>query len=291
MIPWNVCANFSPQFLAGYHDITLYDAFNKIKAFLLYPLNCDCAKPCSCESWRSKIVLSLNVHLYNKIANEGKSADTLLAIKSLLRIPEDHHFRELYNNAYPLWLIEENFKRREEENQFKMVYELVWTLLRLSKTYELSYFKERKASINEALEYLLGNKPLKTQAPRSVSYRGGEKAYAKRFNDYKSVCHFIAAFEYLKLSPFYLEEPDQIEKFLKSACWFRERLFPLKNPNVKDKVLFGEETLLSLPPWITSQGIDVPVEPFEEKLRQLQEVWENAPTHQCTSEYRREKFS
>ena len=54
-------------------DFVLYDVFHNIKAHLLYPLNCGCGEDCLCEATRAKIVLSLNVDLYNKPEYGDKS--------------------------------------------------------------------------------------------------------------------------------------------------------------------------------------------------------------------------
>jgi hypothetical protein len=66
IIVWNSHEDFSPQFLDKHRDLMLYDTWHRIKAFLLFPLNCMCRDRCQCDGLREKVVLSLNMSLYNK---------------------------------------------------------------------------------------------------------------------------------------------------------------------------------------------------------------------------------
>lgn len=273
VIVWNSHQDFSPEFLNQHRDLVLYDIFHHIKAFLLFPLNCACGDHCQCEALREKIVLSLNMSLYNKAEEEVKDLACLYALKILLKIPEDYFFRKHYAEAYPVWLIDQEFTKREQENHFKIVNQLVWTLLRLAKTYQ-SLWGEPRASLNEAVTMILGKTPLKTKALKKDDYLCGEKAYGKYFSTYKSVSHFIVALEFVKeerqgSSLFSLSTPSQIERFLSVSHWFQKELMHLRTPNVKNQFLFLEESLCPLPSWVESDAINISLEPFEGKLQEF----------------------
>jgi hypothetical protein len=47
-------------------------------------------------------------------------------------------------------------------------------------------------------------------------------------------------------------------------------LWTRQTPNVKDNALFSEGTLLHLPAWVNSEGIDIPIDPFENKLQEIE---------------------
>jgi hypothetical protein len=93
----------------------------------------------------------------------------------------------------------------------------------------------------------------------------------KHFNGYKSVCHFIAAFELLEADPLSLEDPNQVKAFLKTAQWIREKLLSIRTPNIKDKILFSQESLIPLPSWVNSQDVNIPLEPFQDIIKELEE--------------------
>jgi len=164
MTLWNQHKGFSIEFLAEHHDYVLYDVFHHIKAFLLYPLNCSCDGLCQCEALRAKVVLSLNVNLYNQAQERQENPDLLSAMRFFFKIPDDGFFRKHYGDAYPIWLIQKEFQEKEASNHFRIVDRLVWTLLRLAKTYELSEYGEPRASIKEAVQVVLGKTPLKTES-------------------------------------------------------------------------------------------------------------------------------
>lgn len=268
---WNQHDEFFSDFLAQHHDLLLYDVFHQIKSSLLYPPNCRCKGDCGCDALRAKIVLSLNLDLYNKAEERQENPDLLHKMKFLFKIPDDHVLRRNHGQSYPLWLIEQEWQAKE--TSFRIVARLVETLLRLGLTYEVSIFRERRASLNEAIELILGKTPLKTKARKQEKepYLCGEKGYGIYFNAYKSICHFITAFTFLEEnSPlFKLNTPEQIKEFFSLAQWIRQELLYLQTPNVKGKSLFSEETLLPLPSWVTINDIDLALDPFEDKLQEI----------------------
>lgn len=125
---------------------------------------------------------------------------------------------------------------------------------------------------------ILGNTPLKTQAKKleKEAHLCGEKAYGTKLNTYKSVCHFIAAFNLMeeREPSFSMPNPQQIKEFLNLSHWFREKLLSLQTPNIKDKSLFPEATLLPLPLWITPDEVHTPIDPFEDKLLEINALME-----------------
>lgn len=279
MIQWNQHKRFSPEFLSEHHDLLVYDIYHQIKAFTLYPLNCSCKERCQCADLRTKVSLSLNVELYNRAFREGKDPETLSDMRFFLSIPDDSYFREHHGESYPLWLIEKEWEDREEQNHFKIVAQLVWTLLRLSKTQEVSPWRNSQASVTEALKELLPSTPLKKKGSRKEEgHLCGEKAYRKYLKTYKSVCHFIAALEYLRedkllLSP---RTPRDIKKFLEVSDWFRTKLLSFLTPNVKEMSFFLEEELLPLPPWVNGKDVKIPLQPLEKKLQAINDMFANA---------------
>jgi hypothetical protein len=279
MTLWNQHTGFSIEFLAEHHDYVLYDVFHHIKALLLYPLNCSCDGLCQCEALRAKVVLSLNVDLYNQAQERQENPDLLSAMRFFFKIPDDGFFRKHYGEAYPIWLIQREFQEKEASNYFRIVDRLVWTLLRLAKTYELSLFEEPRASIKEAVGVILGKTPLKTKARKQekVPYLCGEKAYGAQLKTYKSVCHFIAAFKFMEENDpsFSLDCPEKIRSFLSLSHWVRKKLLSFHTPNIKQKSSFSEEVLLSLPTWINSDDLQISLDPFEDKLQELNELWRN----------------
>src|SRR5579863_2407021 len=99
MMIWDKHKDFSPEFLAKHHDYILYDVFHHIKAFLLYPLNCSCEGHCRCATLREKIILSLNVDLYNQAQERQDHPDHLYAMKLLFNLPDESYFRRHYGEA------------------------------------------------------------------------------------------------------------------------------------------------------------------------------------------------
>jgi hypothetical protein len=271
MVLWDKYKDFPPEFLAKYQGYVLYDTFHHIKALLLYPLNCSCKGGCACNDLREKIVLALNVDLYFWMQENQETPNPCYAIRHLLKIPSDSFLSKHYAQSYPVWLIQAELQKKEADNHFKIVERLVWALLRLAQTYELSIARKPRASIKEAVELILGKTPLKTRAKALVkneAYLCGEKAYSAHLNTYKSVCHFMAAYQLIKdkESRFSPTQPAQIQEFLRLSHWIREKLLSLETPNVKGKALFSKENILSLPPWVTSDDVNIPIHPFEDKL-------------------------
>jgi hypothetical protein len=272
MITWRSYKGVSSEFLSTHRDLVLYDAFHHITAFLLFPPNCSCGDSCHCSEWRSKVVFSLNTSHYNKSCLKKKDGDLLATMKSLWSLPEDHLFREKHDDAYPPWLIEKELKEREDGNAFKRVDRLVWAILRLAETHKATIFRTARASKREVIKLILGTKPLKVKGQEKDDYLGGEKAHFDSFNEYEAVCHLIAASEYVKKkyeTPS-LNTPDHIEEFLKTAHWLRKRLLGIKTPNTKMKIMFSEEALLPLPLWVESDNLDIPLEPFQERLEEIE---------------------
>ena len=278
MITWNPYKEFSSEFLSQHHDLVLYGIFHHIKAFLLFPPNCSCDDSCRCSEWREKTILALNTNQYTKSHQTAEEPDRLYAMKALWRIPEDHLFRELYAEAYPIWVIEKELKDREKNNHFKIIDQLVWTFLRLGETAKF-YSGIPKVSLNEAMKIILGETPINTKviALKKAEHFCGEKEYASNFKKYKFVCHFIAALETCKK-----EVPDwervftclyppleHIERFLSIAHWFREKLLSLERRNVKDKIFLSEGNICPLPAWIQSDNIDFSIELSEEKFQKV----------------------
>lgn len=280
MIQWSELKDFSDEFLAKYQDLILYDVLHQVKAFLLFPLHCTCEGFCACAELRQKVILSLNTHLFNRESDREKDLERLYMMRMLLQIPEDSYFRKNYGEAYPLWLLQEELKKRDMENHFKVVSRLIWTCVRLGKTSK-SFFNVREASLNEAMDFILGKNPLKTNIVefQKPDYLCGEKKIAAFFKKYKSICHFVAAFERMREEEgpndsFLFElhpRPHKIKRFLSLAQWFKEQLLLLKTPNTKEKSFFTEDNLLSLPPWITSDKVNIIIDPIEEKTQQLLE--------------------
>jgi hypothetical protein len=269
-ITWDLYKNFSPEFLAQYHDLVLLHTFHHIKACLLFPPDCRCKKPCLCAQWRERVVLTLNANQYTK-AQPFESIERLSAMKALYQLPEDHAFRALHGQAYPLWLIEKEWQSKEEKHHFEMTDQLVWALLQLGKAYMVCYLPP-EVGVTEAIKMILGDLPVgaKSSNPTRTVRFGGEKKYDAIFKRYQSVCHFIAAFEYCKREiPQWESSLDTIETFLSVAHWFRRNLLFLERPNFKDKVFLTEKDLCPLPLWVQSKGIDLPIEPFKKRLKEL----------------------
>lgn len=278
VISWDLYEKFSSEFLDKHHDLVLYDIFHRIKAFILFPLNCPCDKPCQCSQWREKIVLTLSTHQYTE-AQRFENAERLAAMKALYQIPEDHSFRALHTQAYPLWLIEKEWQKKEEKNHFKMIDQLVWALLQLGKAYMVCFLPP-EVGLAEAIKMILGGLPVGAKSANSTKTVrfGGEKKYDELFKRYQSVCHFIAAFEYCKRETLhgerlFMSSPypslDLIERFLSVAHWFRKSLLFLVRPNFKNKIFLTEKDLCSLPPWIQSKGLHIPIEPFKRRLKEI----------------------
>jgi hypothetical protein len=159
MIPWQKHKNFSPEFLEKHYSFLLYDVLHHIKAFLLYPPNCSCKLHCKCESFRAKIILSLNLDFFYKAQEQTEDPELIAAMRHLLHIPEDSVLKRNCTQLYPLWLIEENFQKQDQN--FKIVDRLVWTLLRLVESYAVCGFNDPCTSLKEALDMILGKLPLR----------------------------------------------------------------------------------------------------------------------------------
>ena len=259
---WPSYDRMHPEFVNQHPEIVLQDVFNHVKAFLLFPPNCKCEEGCQCAENRAKVVLSLNAGFYQTLEVErdplGLDRD---AIRIMLRLPNANLLNEQLLRSYSLSWIEEEFKRHFEERHFQMAERLTATLLQLAENYQ-NLTRRPLTSLKEATEILLGDLPLKRKADakKKKSYLGGEKAYAKSFAQYKSVCHFILALKCMKsvfsptsLSLFKPPSSAAIETFLWYAHGVRERLLELETLNTKEKGPFADDTLPPLPPWVTSE--------------------------------------
>ena len=69
----------------NYDAISIHGEFHKILALLLLPPYCICDAPCLCKDKRERIVLSLNVNLYNQAYKANLEPNILRFIwKSLM---------------------------------------------------------------------------------------------------------------------------------------------------------------------------------------------------------------
>jgi len=261
---------FSAAFLEEHRAFILYDIFHQVQALLLYPPNCSCSGSCLCDQRREQIVLSLNVALYNRTQEERDDPKFLRLIACLLDIPEDPYFKKHHGDAYPLWLIKEEFQRKE--SALKSTEQVIITLLRVAKSYE-AVIGESRGSTTEALDVLVGKNPLKTKVKslKKGEYICGEKTYRKHLNIYKSVSHFIAALGIMKedISFFSDASFESVENFLKVAHAVRKQLISLRTDGIKENALFLEEDLVQLPSWIKSDDIDLELGPLQEQIDNL----------------------
>jgi hypothetical protein len=278
-------SRLSSEFLQKHRDVISHDVFHHVLAYLLFSADCRCKDGCRCEDFHQKAILSMGMAFYHKAQKEQASSLQLDVIKLILNLPDSTYLAEHYEECYPLWLINEELKARIKDNSFKMVDNLGWTMLEMSMAY-YKRFRERRASLTEALRLTLGENPLKSGDKRK-KYLAGDKTLSKTFNQYKPVCHFILAFEYMRRGERFIDEEDwshenanfsidttdQIERFLSLSLWFRRELRELIRPNVKDPALFPESKLVSLPDWVTCDGIEIIVKPHAQKLREIERNW------------------
>ena len=244
----------------------LNDILHQVIAFIAFPsLKYN-------QDQRKQVTLSLNLSYIGQLETQGVGQNRIETARALMQIPPDSYFQENWNQAYPLWFLEKEWSEKEAKNNFKIVDRLVWTSLRLGATYQLA-FDDRRASLNEAIQVIVGNTPL--QSKQSTDYLCGEKAYASHFKHYKPVCHFIAAFEYMKSedsqlqSLLELKETPHIERFFSLFTWFRVELLLLANPNVKGKHLLKADELIEPPEFLAFEPIHLEVETIPEKEQEL----------------------
>jgi len=274
---WDPPQEFKQAFPKEHQNYTLADAFHRIKAHLLYPLNCGCKSPCPCEDLRERVVLTLNVGLYNRVEDRQEDQRLLFALRHFLQIPDDRFLRRHPEKIQSPDFIQAEFQKKVDAKHFEIVHELVWTLLRLAAAYKASRLYGPQASLNEAIGIILGKTPLKSGLNKQAQkdYLCGEKGFITHFKTYKAVCHFILAFKLIdpkgKHPYFTLTKLGQIEKFLKVSHKLRTKLLTLETPNSKEKNLFTPSSLIPLPDWVSSDDIHITVEPLEEKLRHIRE--------------------
>ncbi|MBP6985365.1 MAG: hypothetical protein KBB83_02090 [Alphaproteobacteria bacterium] len=273
---------FSPEFLRQHHDVVIQDVFHHVQAYLLFSTECRCKENCRCEHFQQKAILSMSMAYYHKAQKEQASTEKLEAIKIIFNLPDTAYFADTYEDGYPLWLIQDELEERIKDNSIKIVDRLGWTMLKMSKAY-YEKWRERRASLTEALRLILGEKPLKSGDKEKI-YLAGAKNLSKTFGQYKSASHFIMALQYMRRGESVLAEeevndenvsitidtPAQIERFLSLSLWFRQELRLLIRPNVKIPELFQESELVSLPDWICYAGIDIHIKPHQIKLQELE---------------------
>ncbi len=254
---WNTYDHFSDDYLQKHREVVLIDVMHQIIAYILQPSFSEN------DSLRQDIVLSLNLHHLSYLEGEKRNPENISITKTILNIPNDSYFRDHWNQSYPLWMIEKDLSEKENQNHFKIVDRLIWTLLRLGRTYE-SVLGERRASLNEATEIIVGSTP----ASIKPEHLCGEKAYTSYFKHYKSTCHFIAAFESMrKMDPsltslLEIKSVKQIEDFLNLSQKFRQELLSLQTPNIKNNTFFPEGALLPLPPYVKLKGKALSIQAF-----------------------------
>jgi len=279
---WNHPPEFTKAFLAEHHDYVLVDAFHRIKAQLLHP--CICRSPCHCKDLQARVLLTLNIGLYNQIELKQKDQRLLLAFRHLLQIPDDQYIRRHLGIIHTPDFIQASFQKKAKH--FRIVDRLVWTLLRMGVTHLNSYYNQPWASLNEAVAIIIGNTPVKSkrrEQEQEQPYLCGEKGYADHFRTYKPLCHFIAAFRLVdpsgKYPGFTLTKPAQIKKFLDCSHQLRARLLELETRNTKDPYLFMPGSLIPLPNWVDGSDIDIPIEPLADMLQFLKKKYENSPVY------------
>jgi hypothetical protein len=276
---WNTPLEFKQAFPKEYRNYILADVFHRIKAHLLYPLNCGCRSknPCSCEDLRARVILTLNIGLYNQVEDHQDDQRLLSSLRYFLQIPDDRFLRRNLKKIHAPDFIEGELRKKVDAKHFQIVDELVWTLLRLAATNEAFGLYGPHTSLNEAIGIILGKVPLKSALKKLTQkdYLCGEKGFITHFKTYKAVCHFIMAFKFIdpvRRHPcFTLTKPSQIEKFLKVSHKLRRMLLILETPNSKEKNLFTPTSLIPLPDWVGSDDIHITVEPLEDKLRYLKD--------------------
>ena len=262
----------SQEFLQQNHDIVLQDVFHHIQAHLLFPLSFNCHEN------RQKAILSMNMGFYNKAIENQVEPDRINAIKKIFDLPDDSYFKSHYEDCYPLWLIKEELKEHEEQKHFRIVNRLCWTLLRSSKSHQHLGFQPQ-ASIKDAVNLIMGKMPLKSKNNvMKMEHLCSEKVYGRMLKRYMSVCHFILAHEHMRgdyADGWYggkalsFTPNNQIARFLSLSHWFRAELRKPIRTNVKEPELFPERHLISLPLWVNSGDIDIPIPPIEEKVREI----------------------
>jgi hypothetical protein len=261
---WTSYEQFSQKYLEEHRDILLKGTFHQVLAFIFYP---SITKD---KEIREQIALSLNLSYLHHLEAQTASRQTIEAAKTILQVPNDSYFQKHWNQSYPLWRIEKEWA--EKEIHFKIIHRLVWTLLRLGETYA-SLGDERRASLSEATDVIVGSIPLKS--PKRTDYLCGEKAYAAHFKHCKSVCHFMAAFEHMRQEDPHLSsllhwsDSSQIERFLSLSEFFRRELLLLTTPNVKENRFLSVSDILKLPEYAWPSNTNISIHPFPKKISEL----------------------
>ena len=123
----NTYKDLSPEAFTEYYDVLLFDIFHNVQALLLYPPPCSCEGSCLCDEMREKIVLSLNLSFLDNVIGKTKNSERFSMTNSLLEIPEDSAFMDIFVHGYPTWLTKEELKKKEESGLFRNIADLVWT--------------------------------------------------------------------------------------------------------------------------------------------------------------------
>ncbi len=282
MCTLNTGKDFS-ELLVKHRDIKIHDTFHQVLAMLLYPLHDKCGQNCNCAEKRQKVVFSLNVELFNRLKPTLTDKTELYITKLLLQIPEDHDFIQNWNKSFPAWLVYEQLKK--QEIRFKRVEHLVWGLLRLAKTNQ-QHAGNNESSIKEAVR-LLFEELQHSDTPKPF---GGKKAYDRAFRVFKRLSHLIAGVSFLnpETSPLatesdlYSKTPEQINSFFARADWIKQRIESMKTPNVEGQSLFFKAPLVSLPKWVDSKNIEIPLEPFQTRVDEIKNEISQAEIRQCS---------
>lgn len=67
----------------------------------------------------------------------------------------------------------------------------------------------------------------------------------------------------------------QIKRFLSISQWLKEKLLAVQTTNVKNEHLFLQENFFPLPAWLQLDNVDIPLEPFEDKLKEINDTIES----------------
>ncbi len=286
---WPTYHNFSAEFREQNRNLVLYDTLHHIQALLLYHPNCDCGRNCNCAEQRRKIVLSLNLALFERIRKERGNSDGLGMLREFLKIPEDaYFFRENWNDAFPLRFIMKELQQKEVE--LKRVDQIVWIFLRLAKTSE-SFGGGGQTSISESARVIQGNLPIKkARLSEGLPILGCDKFYTQNLDKYKSICHLIAAFQ-LHQNPsifsspeafFTSQTPENIDLTLKRAHWIRHKLITTKITKSKEGKSFPQRVLKELPDWVEYEDFSNTLESVEKKQQELEK--ESSASHSTSKQ-------
>lgn len=245
--------SLSPEELAKYYDVLLFDIFHHIQAFLLYPPHCSCKDICLCDEMREKIVLSLNLNYLDNVI--GKSSERFSVADYLLEIPETSAFMEIFVHGYPIWLTKKELKKKEESHLFKDIADFVWNFISIATTSEAPALDEMQVN---PIEVTLVTQPPLSRKTSDTNCTFGDKINNKHLN--KSIWHLIAAMEYVKRDK-PLNTAKQIKLFLDIAKGIREKLLSIPASQQKKEYLFSKKDFRTFPDWVQVSSINIFPEP------------------------------